>query len=248
MPTLRPNPHTRAELYHAGDIDSDDTVLTPELVADEVGQTLPREILALLLGTPITECYHPRDSDRLKQGKFQSWDEYLAAGEASILKLPKRKEGNLVEAFVDGMYDEKLRRKCETMLDEVGWSWQNVKDFVMKNASAEMETEARQPTASLAHRHRKGEICPICSKKVNIPQPDDKRNDIGNSSPREPSQQPVQRPWSVVAGRKSQRIHRQTQAGHVRIEALPNRNLQRAERRNLSMSLRKWSKKPLCRF
>lgn len=223
MVTLRLNVNTRAELDHASDIDVDDAMLPTEPVADEVGQTLPGETLATLPGTPMTEYYRSKDSD-LRQGKFQSWDQYFADGEASILKLPKRKEGAFVEAFVDGMSDDRLRRKCEMMLDEVGWSWENVKSFVMKTTSTAMETQGRQPTTSLTHQHRKGEICPICSKNGNIPQTDDEGNEIGNSSPREPLQQSAQHPLTVDSRRRSQRIRRQIRANPVRSESIVKPN------------------------
>jgi hypothetical protein len=219
MVTLRPNVNTRAELDYASDIDVDDAVLPTELAADEAGQTPPGETIATLPGAPMTEYYRSKYSD-LRQGKFQSWDLYFADGEASILKLPKRKEGGFVEAFVDGMSDDRLRRKCEMMLDEVGWSWENVKSFVMKTTSTAMETQGSQPTTSLTHQHRKGEICPICSKNVNIPQTDDEENEIGNSSPREPLQQSSQRPLTVSSRRRSQRIRRQIRANPVRSESI----------------------------
>jgi hypothetical protein len=169
-------------------------------------------------GAPIAEHLWHKDSDRQKQGSLQSWDEYFAAGEALILKLPKRKEGSFLEAFVDGMYDDYLRRKCEMMLDEVGWSWVNLKNFIIKTSSTQIETQARQPTAPLSHRHRKGQVCPICSNKVNNSQPGDGGNERRNSPSREPLQQPVQFSLTADARRRSQRIHGQRQPSPVKTE------------------------------
>lgn len=219
MVALKPIVNTRAELDYASDIDVDDAMLPTEPVADEVSQALPGETTATLPGTPVTEYYRSKDSD-LRQGKFQSWDQYFADGEASILKLPKRKEGGFVEAFVNGMSDDRLRRKCEMMLDEIGWSWENVKSFVMKTASTAMEAQDRQLTTSLTHQHRKGEICPICPRNVNIPQTDNEGNEIRKSSPREPLQQPSQRPVTANSRRRSQRIRRQIRANPVRSESI----------------------------
>jgi hypothetical protein len=194
----------------------DETLLAPEPAADKVGQPQPAETVVMPPGTPVAERLCHKDSDCQKQDRLQSWDEYFAAGEALILKLPKRKEGSFVEAFVDGMYDDYLRRKCGMMLDEVGWSWENLKNFIIKTSSTQIETQARQPTAPLSHRHRKGEVCPICSNKVNNSQPGDRGNETRNSPSREPLQQPVQFPLTADARRRSQRIHGQRQPSPVR--------------------------------
>lgn len=61
-----------------------------------------------------------RGLSSLALGKFQSWDRYLAACEGLITAFPKRKEGGIVEAFMDGIYDDKQRRNREKMLDERG--------------------------------------------------------------------------------------------------------------------------------
>ena len=215
--TSRRSLNTQADLSHGGDIDLDETLLAPEPAADTVGQPQPAETVATSPGAPIAEHLWHKDSDRQKQGSLQSWDEYFAAGEALILKLPKRKEGTFVEAFVDGMYDDYLRRKCEMMLDEVGWSWENLKNFI-KTSSTQIETQARQPAEPLSHRHRKGEVCPICSNKVNKSQPGDRGNETRNSPSREPLQQPVQFSLTADARRRSQRIHGQRQPSPVKTE------------------------------
>jgi hypothetical protein len=65
----------------------------------------------------------------LKQAMFQSWDAYMAEGQAYFDGSLKRKEGAVVEAFVDGIYDRDKRRECETWLDERCWIWKNVRTF-----------------------------------------------------------------------------------------------------------------------
>jgi hypothetical protein len=216
MLTLRPNLDTQAALCPPGDIDLGENMLTPEPDADNVRQTLPEETMAMIPESLITNFHQQKDSGLLKQGKFQSWDRYLTTGEALIGTLPKRKEGAFVEAFVDGIYDEKLRRNCETMLDEIGWSWESVKDFVMNYVFAEVETQARQRTKLLTHKHGKGEICPVCPQKVNYPQSVDMAVGIANSIPRKPLQESAQRPQTADPQRRSERIHQQSQPSSVR--------------------------------
>jgi hypothetical protein len=215
-PTLQPNFHIQPDLYALSDIELDKNMGTPEPDADKQRQKLAGETTAMLPENLISNFPQCQSASSLKQGKFQSWDGYLTAGEAVFATLPKRKEGAFVEAFVDGIYDEKLRQKCELTLDEAGWSWEAVKDYVMKSVTMEMETQARQRTESLTHKHRKGEVCPVCPKKVHVPQSGHVANSVVNSPLLKPFQQSAQRLQIADLERRSQRIHQQNRVGWAR--------------------------------
>ena len=212
MLTLRPNINIRAGSHPPGDIDIDENLLAPEPEADELRQTVPGETMAMRPGVPATKFHQHVSPSTLKQEKFQSWDRYLAAGEALKSMLPKRKEGAAVEAFVDGIYDEKLRQNFESVLDEVGWSWDSVKGFVKQHAAVEVETQARQRTESLTHKHKKGGVCPVCSKTAKASKDGEMATAIADIPPQLPLHQAVQRPQTADPRRRSQRILQQSQA------------------------------------
>lgn len=223
--TLRPNVKILPNNHRRGDIDLDENLLTPDPEADAAGQTLSGKVMAMLPELPNTSSHHHKELSSLKQGKFQSWDQYFAAGEVLINSLPKRKEGAVVDAFVDGIYDDKLRRNFEKALDELRWSWKSVKDLVKESVTIELETQPMQRTESVAHKHKKGEICPVCSKKANVSQSPKISIETANSSPQRSMQQSSQR--SLTADpRRSQRILQQNQPSPVRGKIVLNPNPQ----------------------
>ena len=216
MLTVQQDLNTEVNPCLAGDIDLDEDMPTHESEAKEVVQMPERDTMAMLPELPIANFLQSKDLSSLKQGKFQSWDRYLAACANLIDTLPKRKEGVVVEAFVDGIYDEKLRRKCETMLDEVGWAFKSVKDFVEKHVSGEMETQARQRTGVLTHKHSRGQVCPVCPKKANLARNGGTAIDtFTDNPPRNTLFQAVQGRQTAVPKRRSQRIHLQSQESQV---------------------------------
>ena len=223
MLTLQQGLNRGVDLYSPGDIDLDEDVPTHESEANKVEQMLERDTMAMLPDLPIANFQHGKDPSSLKQGKFQSWDRYLAACADLIDTLPKRKEGVVVEAFVDGIYDEKLRRNCETMLDEVGWSFKSIKDFVEKHVTEEMETQARQRTGNLTHKHSRGQVCPVCPRKANTVQDGNTAvNTFADNPPQKMSSQAFPRPQTDVPKRRSQRIHLQSQESQVAPPTLMN--------------------------
>jgi hypothetical protein len=212
--TLQPNLRTQPDLYALSDIEVDKDMGTPEPSADKQPQTPPGEAMAMLPENLTSNFRQYQNTGSLKQGKFQSWDRYLTAGEALFATLPRRKEGAFVEAFVGGIYDETLRTKCELTLDERGWSWEAAKDYVVKSVT--LETQARERTESLTHKHRKGEVCPVCPKKVNVPESGHVANSVVDGPPSKTFQQSAQRPQIADPERRGQRIHQQNRTGRVR--------------------------------
>ena len=215
MLTFQPNANRRADSYPSRDFDLDEDVPTPEPEASRVEQTQLEDAMAILPGSLISSFHEVKDLSSLKQGKFQSWDDYFAVYNDFTSTMPKRKEGAIVEAFVDGIYDEQLRRSCETILDDVGWTLNGVKDFVEKHVAGEMETQARQRIEILTHKHKKGEVCPLCSKKLNVTHDSKVAITIADNPPQTTIEEAIQLPQTADLRRRSHRIHLQSLASPV---------------------------------
>lgn len=96
----------------------------------------------IMLPEPITQPMNEQLNFRsLKQGKFQSWNQYLATCEGWIKSLPKRKEGAVVEAFVEGIYADETKTLCEKQLDEQGWTWANAKAIIEQHLKESENTQ-----------------------------------------------------------------------------------------------------------
>ncbi len=164
--TLRPNITLRANDTPLGDIDLDEGMLPWEPTSGRHQDEMPRETMTILPAIATINVQQSDDLSSLKQGKFQGWDRYLEDGQAIVDKLAKRKQGAIVELFVDGIYDVEQRGSCEQALDAAGWTWENVVDWVHRQVVENLETQARQRTKSLSHKHKKSEVRPLCSKEA----------------------------------------------------------------------------------
>ena len=131
-----------------GDIDLDEPISPLNPAPERV--TLAGDSLVMLPDTTTTQLFRNRALSDLKQGKFESWSRYFSFGDDWIKSVTKRREAIVVEAFVEGIYDETFRKECEAWLDERGWAWANVKYFVeehVQNSESTGSASRKMPTA-----------------------------------------------------------------------------------------------------
>ncbi|ETN42918.1 uncharacterized protein HMPREF1541_02076 [Cyphellophora europaea CBS 101466] len=74
--------------------------------------------------TTLSEIY------ALKQGRYHSWERYLAEGQSLFEKIPKTQEALFVQNFIEGLYAAGEREQARKWLDLSGWSWDNVSAFL----------------------------------------------------------------------------------------------------------------------
>jgi hypothetical protein len=60
----------------------------------------------------------------------QDLPHYLAMASTLRSQLPPRKqEGNMTEAFFEGLKDDNVKQSMEQYLDKYGWIWSNLEHF-----------------------------------------------------------------------------------------------------------------------
>jgi hypothetical protein len=85
--------------------------------SDSLEPIRPRRIDTAAALTAIAE---------LKQGRYHSWDQYVAEAYNSIEVIPRECEKWAIQKFVQGLYAAVNREQCARWLDGMGWNWDNV--------------------------------------------------------------------------------------------------------------------------
>ncbi|KPI41142.1 uncharacterized protein AB675_8043 [Cyphellophora attinorum] len=133
-PTLTPEPS----------IDLDENVATPSYAAHQRPQSrVPESLQPIVLSSPRIAA-RPNYS-QLKQGRYHSWDRYLAEAQTLIKTLPHDQEKEAVS----------------TVLEHNGWTWDSVVSYGMSGtpalplAATTRPTVARksQASAQVPHEH-----------------------------------------------------------------------------------------------
>ena len=121
---------TRRESTTDGSFDLDGNVVISSY-AGHAYQASPPPNDSLRPIAEETEHIEPTMTEigRLKQGRYHSWDRYLAEGQSLMDKIPRGQELLLVQNFVDGLYANGEREQCREWLKLSGWSWSKVAAF-----------------------------------------------------------------------------------------------------------------------
>lgn len=213
MLTMQPNSGIRISNTPLHDIDLDEGMHAWQSPLDYCREAQDGETLTMLPELTTEVPIRQNNLGALKQGKFQGWDRFVEAGEERLSMSRKRKHGEVIDTFVAGIYDDEQRSLCEKELDAAGWTWANLKKFVKEHTAGESETQARRRTEPLSHKHEKGKVCPVCSKKPVTTKKSEKR--LALEQPRRNAVEQVFQPVQIVqipeTLRRSSRIFGQSQ-------------------------------------
>lgn len=139
----------------AGDIDLDENVATTSCFANGRTQECHTVDSVVMLSdvNPVEKTTSPNLTS-LKQSNEQNWESYMRDARSLLKSIPQRKEGNFVEAFVNGIGSADLKRNCETWLDQRHWIWIEVETFaksyglVMTSMDSQVHTTSRTESRS----------------------------------------------------------------------------------------------------
>ena len=139
-----------------GDIDLDEPSPSNQVGQPRDCESEALETMAMISQLAPSQLHLHNDPSCLKQGKFQSFSDYMVAGQVFVDATPKRKEGTMVEAFMDGIHSAEQKMRFETRLDEKGWLWENVKELARNIIAEEAETQLQAQPASPGLVHLEG--------------------------------------------------------------------------------------------
>ena len=82
-----------------------------------------------LLPQPEMQATQLAKISLLRQGRFESWEQYYSQGSSLVEALPDTFEEMVVRKFADGIFQKTHRKQCQQWLQLKGWDWANVATF-----------------------------------------------------------------------------------------------------------------------
>ncbi|KAL9113475.1 MAG: hypothetical protein Q9227_002516 [Pyrenula ochraceoflavens] len=111
--------------------------------------TLPEESLSMLPDY-TTQNLVQACLLELHQATYTSLKQYIDQGTETLNKLPRRKEGQVVDNFVAGMREAKDRKHFERALDKAGWTWENVLKIFEDISRQTAQTDGRKAVSTIS--------------------------------------------------------------------------------------------------
>jgi hypothetical protein len=117
----------------------------------------PEESMVMLPELPQNKgAQIPGDSLHISQGDGQAWEAYCMDGRRLVRSSLKRKNGVIVDLFVAGLLDARLRTELERWLDDRVWLWEHVEAFATQKQAQEQRepSSTAEPTPTIERRQR----------------------------------------------------------------------------------------------